>query len=156
MPVEIERKFLVRDDSWRGLGRAVRIRQGYIAADESRSVRVRRAGDRAFLTVKGGQGLVRSEYEYEIPADDADEMLDTLCGGPLIDKQRHAIDFAGLEWVVDEFEGAHAGLVLAEVELDHADQIVELPRWIGREVTGDPRYLNASLAKAGRPPETES
>jgi len=151
MPLEIERKFLVTGDTWRGLGRVVRIRQGYLASAESLSVRVRQAGPRAFLTVKGGKGLVRAEYEYEIPFDEAGEMLDRLCRRPLIEKQRHVLDRGGLEWVVDEFEGELAGLVLAEIELDSEHQQVALPDWVGTEVTDDPRYLNASLSAHGRP-----
>jgi adenylate cyclase len=153
MPVEIERKFLVVGESWRGLGHIVPIRQGYLASSESLSVRVRQAGPHAFLTVKGGAGLVRAEYEYEIPLDEAVEMLDRLCHPPLIEKRRHVLDLDGIEWVVDEFGGALSGLVLAEVELDSAEQQVDLPGWVGREVTDDPRYLNASLAKDGLPRE---
>jgi adenylate cyclase len=154
MPVEIERKFLVIDESWRGRGHVIPIRQGYLASSENLSVRVRQAGQRAFLTVKGGAGLVRAEYEYEIPLDEAAEMLDRLCRPPLIEKRRHVLDLDGIEWVVDEFDGALSGLVLAEVELDSAEQQVAMPGWVGREVTDDPRYLNASLAKHGLPPET--
>jgi adenylate cyclase len=152
MPVEIERKFLVRGESWRG-GAAISIRQGYLAAGPSLSVRVRRAGAAAFITVKGGAGLVRAEYEYAIPPADADEMLAQLCRHPLVEKQRHEVRFAGLDWVVDEFEGALAGLVLAEIELDDPEQPVPLPPWVGLEVTEDPRYLNANLAQSGRPPK---
>ena len=154
MPVEIERKFLVIGEAWRGQGRVVRIRQGYLASSESLSVRVRQAGPRGFLTVKGGSGLVRAEYEYEIPFEEAAEMLDRLCRRPLIEKQRHVLELDGIEWVVDEFEGDLAGLVLAEVELEHADQRVALLGWLGREVTDDPRYLNASLSQFGLPSET--
>jgi CYTH domain-containing protein len=153
MPLEIERKFLVAGDGWRGLGTVVPIRQGYLASSEGLSVRVRQAGPRGFLTVKGGKGIVRAEYEYEIPLDEATEMLDRLCRPPLIEKQRHVLDLDGIEWVVDEFEGALAGLILAEIELESAEQQVALPDWLGREVTDDPRYLNASLAKDGLPRE---
>ncbi len=153
MPLEIERKFLVANEGWRGLGHVIPIRQGYLASSEALSVRVRQAGPRAFLTVKGGKGIVRAEYEYEIPLDEATEMLDRLCRPPLIEKRRHVLDLDGIEWVVDEFDGALAGLVLAEVELDSAEQQVALPDWLGREVTDDPRYLNASLAKNGLPRE---
>ncbi|MGB8843201.1 MAG: CYTH domain-containing protein [Aliidongia sp.] len=153
MPVEIERKFLVRDARWRGSAAALPLRQGYLTAGPDVSVRIRRAGGAGFITVKSGVGLVRAEYEYPIPPADADEMLDTLCARPLIEKHRHEVEFAGLVWVVDKFDGALAGLVLAEIELEHAAQEVPLPPWIGREVTGDPRYLNANLAKFGLPPE---
>jgi adenylate cyclase len=151
MPLEIERKFLVRSDAWRGSADAVQIRQGYIASSPILSVRIRRAGTQGFITVKGGQGLVRAEYEYPIPPEEADEMLDTLCARPLLEKRRHRVPFAGAVWEVDEFEGSLAGLIVAEIELSHAGQIVELPGWIGREVTDDPRYLNVNLAKSGRP-----
>jgi adenylate cyclase len=153
MPVEIERKFLVRDANWRAGAAPLHLRQGYITARPDVSVRIRRAGTAGFITVKSGAGLVRAEYEYAIPPTDADEMLDTLCARPLIEKHRHEVEFAGLVWAVDEFEGALAGLVLAEIELDDAAQEVPLPPWIGREVTGDPRYLNANLAKFGLPPD---
>jgi adenylate cyclase len=153
MPVEIERKFLVRDGAWRDGATVTRIRQGYIVAGPAVSVRIRRAGTSGFITVKSGAGLIRSEYEYAIPPDEADEMLDTVCVRPLIEKHRHHVRFADLDWVVDEFDGALAGLVMAEIELDDAEQDVPLPPWVGREVTGDPRYLNANLAKSGLPPE---
>lgn len=153
MPFEIERKFLVETDSWRGDAAPTRIRQGYLATSPTLSVRIRRAGEAAFMTVKGGAGVVRTEYEYTIPVGDADEMLDTLCARPLIEKRRHLVPVAGVQWEVDEFDGALAGLVLAELELDSADQPVELPDWVGREVTDDPRYLNANLARCGLPSE---
>jgi len=151
MPLEIERKFLVRSDDWRGGAAAVQIRQGYLAASPTLSVRIRRAGALAFITVKGGQGIVRTEYEYPIPPDEADEMLDTLCARPLLEKRRYVVPVAGADWEVDEFEGALAGLIVAEIELGHAEQTIELPSWVGREVTDDPRYLNANLAKSGLP-----
>ncbi len=151
MPLEIERKFLVAGDGWRGLGHVIPIRQGYLASSEGLSVRVRQAGTQGFLTVKGGKGIVRAEYEYAIPLDEATEMLDRLCRPPLIEKKRHVLDLDGIEWVVDAFEGALAGLILAEIELESAEQQIALPDWLGREVTDDPRYLNASLAKDGLP-----
>jgi adenylate cyclase len=109
---------------------------------------VRIFGEAAFITIKGGkQGISRPEYEYPIPRADAEELLETLCRRPLIEKTRHTLHYGGLEWVVDVFAGDNAGLVLAEVELDSADQSVELPPWAGREVTHDPRYLNVNLAR---------
>ena len=154
MPLEIERKFLVKTESWRGAEEPIRIRQGYLAAGPSLSVRIRRAGEAAFITVKGGAGLIRSEYEYPIPVPDADEMLDLLCTRPLIEKRRHRITVADALWEVDEFDGALAGLVVAELELASPDQRIELPDWVGREVTDDPRYLNANLARWGLPAES--
>jgi adenylate cyclase len=150
MSKEIERKFLVRSDGWRpGPGEGgLPIRQGYLSSERDCTVRVRTLGDRAFITVKGAPvGTVRAEYEYEIPVTDAHEMLDTLCGGPLIEKTRHELDVAGRQWVVDVFAGDNDGLVVAEVELEEEGQAVELPDWVTEEVTHDPRYLNVNLVK---------
>ncbi len=146
MPQEIERKFLVKDDSWRVPGTGTLYRQGYLSTVPERSVRVRLIQDRGYLTVKGASsGAVRAEYEYEIPADEASEMLDRLCERPLIEKTRYRVEYQGLTWEIDEFAGSNAGLVIAEVELDEVDQDIVLPDWVGREVTGEPRYYNASL-----------
>jgi len=146
MALEIERKYLVAGTDWRVPGSGTHYRQGYLSTVPERSVRVRIAGDKAYLTVKGaGTGAVRAEYEYAIPVKDACEMLDNLCKRPLIEKTRYTIEIQGLTWEVDEFRGANAGLVIAEVELEKEDQAIELPDWIGREVTGDPRYYNAYL-----------
>jgi adenylate cyclase len=146
MPLEIERKYLLRNDSWRSLGEGKRYRQGYLSTEPGRTVRVRVAAGRGFITVKGlTVNVTRPEYEYAIPVEDADEMLDTLCLKPIIEKVRYTIEHAGLLWEVDEFEGENAGLVIAEVELTEADQTILLPDWIGKEVTDDARYYNASL-----------
>jgi CYTH domain-containing protein len=143
---EIERKFLVKTDEWRGQAAGKRYRQGYLSTVKERTVRVRTAGEKGFLTIKGiTVGASRPEYEYEIPVGDADEMLDGLCEKPLIEKTRYRIPDAGLTWEVDEFEGDNAGLITAEVELKDENQSVSLPAWIGQEVTGDPRYFNANL-----------
>lgn len=149
MGVEIERKFLVVGEAWRQ-GDGERLSQGYLNRDKQRTVRVRLAGppggERGWLTVKGpSAGAVRAEFEYEIPADDARQLL-TLCDGPRIEKCRRRIDHAGLVWEVDEFFGDNAGLVVAELELERADQPFEPPAWLGAEVTDDPRYFNSSLA----------
>lgn len=146
MPLEVERKFLVNGTGWRE-GRATRIRQGYLTTDPARSVRVRLAGDRAWLTIKGAaDGATRAEYEYPIPAGQAAELLDNLCLAPLIEKIRYRVEHAGLLWEVDEFLGENEGLVLAEVELSDPGQAVEMPDWVGAEVTGDERYYNQTLA----------
>lgn len=150
--VEIERKFLVRDLSWREGAEGQRIRQGYIARGESSegstTVRVRTRGDKGFLTVKADKDASsRWEFEYEIPADDANRMLELLSLKPPIDKVRYKVDVDGLTWEVDVFEGANAGLVLAEVELTRPDQPFTLPDWAGAEVTGDPRFFNAYLSE---------
>lgn len=146
MAIEIERKFLVKDETWR-IGRTGEaIRQGYLCAVPEQSVRVRTVGRRAFLTIKAIKGgFSRYEYEYEIPLDDASEMLDRICERPLIEKTRYTLDVSGLEWTVDVFSGDNEGLVVAEVELEREDQEIEIPRWAGREVTGEPRFLNANL-----------
>jgi adenylate cyclase len=145
MGTEIERKFLLRDDSWRG-GQGQLMRQGYLSAGEGITVRVRIAGPRAWLTVKGpAAGAGRAEFEYPIPLADAEDMLGTLCRGPLVEKRRYEISYQGLTWEVDEFLGDNAGLLVAEVELESATQSVPLPPWVGEEVTGDPRYYNSSL-----------
>ncbi len=146
MAKEIERKFLVKGESWRGLDSGKRYRQGYLSTSKERTVRVRTAGDKGFITVKGiNTGATRAEYEYEIPFPDAVEMLDQLCERPLIEKTRYRISFGGLTWEVDEFEGANKGLITAEVELKDENQAVSIPDWIGQEVTNDPRYYNANL-----------
>lgn len=147
MSVEIERKFLVLDDSWRNdVTSSMRLRQGYLAADEDLSIRVRLAGDTATLTIKKRiNDARRLEFEYEIPAEDAHALLDRVCRRLLIEKTRHILDHGGATWEIDVFEGDNGGLVVAEVELDHESRLLEKPTWAGKEVTGDSRYYNASL-----------
>lgn len=146
MAKEIERKFLVSGEDWRALARGTRYRQGYLSTVKERTVRVRTIDDRAFLTVKGvSVGATRSEYEYEIPAADADEMLNALCEKPIIEKNRYKIPLGGITWEVDEFLGVNEGLIVAEVELQSEDQSLPKPAWIGEDVTDDPRYFNANL-----------
>ena len=148
MGVEIERKFLLQGDAWRGLGQAVLLRQGYLSSARERVVRVRIEGEQAMLTIKGANvGATRGVWEYPIPLDDAVELLDGLCEQPLIEKVRHRIEHAGMVWEVDEFLGANAGLVVAEIELASEDQPFEKPEWIGVEVSGDARYYNANLIR---------
>lgn len=149
MAKEIERKFLLADDRWRGeIRRSLRMRQGYLAGGARASVRVRIAGDEARLNIKGG-GLVavRDEFEYAIPLDEAAYMLEALAEQPLVEKTRHFVPYDGFEWEIDEFHGENAGLVVAEIELEAADQAFELPPWLGREVTHLQRYYNVSLVK---------
>jgi CYTH domain-containing protein len=142
---EIERKFLVTSDAWRG-GAGTSIRQGYLSLDPERTVRIRTAGDKAWITIKGlSKGAARDEFEYAIPLKDADAMLDRLRVGPVLEKTRTRVPFAGRVWEVDEFRGENAGLVVAELELDAEDATVALPPWVGREVTQDPRYYNSNL-----------
>ncbi len=146
MGKEIERKFLVKGDAWRALGQGSPFRQGFLSTVKERVVRVRLAGAKDTLTVKGlTRGVSKLEFEYEIPPEDAGQLLDELCEHPLIDKTRYRIDHEGLVWEVDEFHGDNQGLVVAEVELADEDQEISLPPWIGEEVSGDPRYFNSNL-----------
>lgn len=148
MTKEIERKFLVKGDAWRALAKGTTYRQGYLNSVKERTVRVRTAEDKAYLTVKGlSVGATRPEYEYEIPFDEGKAMLDTLAEKPLIEKKRYKIPAGVLTWEIDEFLGDNAGLIVAEVELTSEDQAFDMPAWIGEEVTGDPRYYNANLIK---------
>jgi CYTH domain-containing protein len=146
MPLEIERKYLVNGEGWRAHGSGVPCRQGYLSTVPERTVRVRLIRDKGYLTIKGiSVGATRAEYEYEVPAGEASEMLDKLCERPLIEKTRYRVEHQGLTWEIDEFDGDNAGLIIAEVELEEEDQVIMLPDWVGKEVTGDPRYYNASL-----------
>jgi adenylate cyclase len=149
MAIEIERKFRLADDSWRqGVQRKTLLRQGYIANTRRASVRVRLAGEAGWLSVKAmTPGLSRAEYEAAIPAAEANEMLDRLCEGPLIEKWRHIVPYQGSEWEIDEFLGANAGLVIAELELDAEDAPFARPPWLGVEVTHDERYYNFRLSQ---------
>lgn len=148
MASEIERKFLVKDDRWRSLGTGTLYRQGYISTQAKITVRVRVVGNQGYLTIKGPSlGQVRTEFEYPIPLEDAQEMLDTMCDRPLIEKIRYKIQQGDLTWEVDEFISENQGLIVAEVELNHENQSVDLPAWIGEEVSHDPRYFNLNLAK---------
>ena len=146
MPREIERKYRVKGNGWRDHGAGVPYRQGYLSTVAERTVRVRLIRDKGWLTIKGiTVGATRAEYEYEIPSDEASEMLDNLCERPLIEKTRYRVEHQGLIWEVDEFDGDNAGLIIAEVELDDEDQTIVLPDWVGEEVTGDARFFNANL-----------
>ena len=152
MAQEIERKFLVCSDAWRVDARkaaptGVHIRQGYLSTSAARSVRVRTAGERGTLTVKGTKvGPRASEFEYSIPLEDARQMLNELCHRPLIEKTRCNIPGPdGHVWEVDEFHAGNRGLVVAEIELSHEDEAFARPAWLGEEVTDDPRYLNSNL-----------
>ena len=148
MKIEIERKFLLKDNSWRNGATGILYRQGYLCTDPERTVRVRLGGDTAILAIKGaGDGIARAEFEYPIPAEEATLLLDSLCLHPPVEKYRYLVPFAGLTWEIDEFLGANAGLLVAEIELEQVDQLVPLPPWIGEEVTGDHRYYNAWLAR---------
>ncbi len=149
MGTEIERKFLVRSPAWRGKSRReIEIVQGYLSTDADRTIRVRICDDRAVLTIKGRpQGLVRREFEYEIPVEDARQLLADFCEGQLIEKRRYEVPVDTHLWEVDVFSGANQGLVVAEVELSRPDEKVKYPSWIGDEVTGEVRYYNARLVE---------
>jgi adenylate cyclase len=146
MGTEIERKFLVTGETWRSAP-GTRTTQGYLSRDPNRTVRVRIAGDHAWLTIKGRTtGATRAEFEYEIPLDDARALL-ALCDTPIIDKIRRKISHDGHLWEVDEFIGENQGLIIAEIELDSESQPFTRPPWLGLEVTGDARYYNANLCQ---------
>ena len=147
MPNEIERKFLVASDDWKKLAtHNVRIRDGLIAASDGRKVRVRIAGQKATIAIKGKQtGFVRPEFEYEIPMRDAEEMLRTICDNRRLEKDRHYVPHAGFVWEIDVYDGILKGVVIAEIELDKEDRKLELPYWVGEEITNDPRYSKINM-----------
>lgn len=146
MAKEIERKYLVTDDSYKRLAVASHhITQGYISRRKEGTVRIRLRDGRAFLTVKGvTDGITRNEWEYEIPADDAREMLSHVCQGNIVEKTRYLIPYEGLTWEVDSFTSPRL-MTVAEVELPSPDFIPALPSFIGKEVSGDPAYYNSNL-----------
>ena len=148
MGKEIERKFIVEGNEYKELSKAVLYRQGYLCSDMKRTVRVRVCGNKGYITVKGkSRGSTRPEYEYEIPADDANEMLENLCEKPIIEKFRYKYSFEGFIWEIDEFLGENQGLVIAEIELPDENTKFSKPVWIGKEVTGMPEYYNSSLVQ---------
>jgi len=145
---EIERKFLVTGEPWKSFPPGTRYRLGYLSAQPERSVRVRSDGRSGKLTIKGiTRGATRDEFEYDIPLPDAEYLLDHLCERPLIEKIRHKVAVGGRTWEVDVFEGDNAGLVVAEIELEDEGQKFDLPIWVSREVSDDPRYFNANLIR---------
>jgi adenylate cyclase len=145
---EIERKFLVDTAKWQPKDSGTAFRQGYLSSAKERVVRVRTAGDRGFLTIKGQTvGATRAEFEYPIPSADAAALLDQLCERPLIEKTRHDERIGGNLWEIDVFHGENEGLVVAEVELASETQIFAKPDWAAREVSNDPRYFNNNLLK---------
>ena len=156
MAQEIERKFLVVSDGWKALVKSSSLlRQGYLSSNAKATVRVRTWDDsKAQLTLKGAsRGMVRAEYEYDIPMADAVEML-AMAEPHVLEKRRYLVPFGGLTWEIDVFEGRHAGLVIAEVELEHEGQQVTLPDWVGTEVTDDDRYYNATLSRDAGVPQS--
>ena len=146
MGKEIERKFLIDQSIIGDLKNGSQIKQGYISTTNNTVVRVRVADQKAYLTLKGeNSGATRSEFEYEIPTNDAEEIILELCSGPIIDKTRYVQTYKGHTWEIDVFHGDNKGLVVAEVELENEDEHVEMPKWIQKEVTSDKRYYNSNL-----------
>lgn len=150
MAVEIERKFLLASEAWRsGAESAVRMVQGYFELlPPSPTVRVRIAGEKAFLTVKGPvRNISRSEFEYEVPVADAEAMLREFCGGRVVEKVRYLVPYGGFVWEVDEYFGENEGLFTAEIELDGEEASFSVPPWLGPEVSADRRYSNGALSR---------
>jgi len=146
MAEEIERKFLVIDDSWKSsITRSVHIRDGLIASDDGRKVRVRISDQSATITIKGQRvGVIRPEFEYPIPLSDAQELL-RMCESHHLEKRRYCVPYEGLNWQIDVYEGTLKGIVLAEIEMKTANQTFNIPRWIGREVTNDPKFRKINM-----------
>jgi len=146
--LEIERKYLLESMEWKheNILSVTKIKQGYLFEDQGKSVRIRIRADKAFLTIKMGQGITRNEFEYMIPVSDAEEMIEKAALRCL-EKDRYVIHYKGNEWEIDEFKGKYEGLVLAEIELADENDEIEFPSWIGQEVTNDPAYLNVNLFK---------
>ncbi|MFM6946968.1 MAG: CYTH domain-containing protein [Flavobacteriales bacterium] len=152
---EIERKFLVENDQWKQaqiIGKRT-LKQGYLLRESDRSVRIRMTDNMAFFTVKLGVGISRSEFEYEIPVEEAQAMI-TEANLKCLEKTRFYIQHNADTWELDVFHGALEGLVIAELELESEDQLIELPSWVGKEVTLDPNYLNANLIERVEYPES--
>ncbi len=149
MATEIERKFLLVSDEWRALvSHSEAFRQGYLSKSKRASVRVRIADDQATLNIKGMTlGIQRLEHEFPLPLAEATELLNELCERPLIEKTRHIVEFGGKIWEIDEFHGDNAGLIVAEVELDSADEIITMPDWAGKDVSHLERYYNVCLTQ---------
>ncbi len=149
MAIEIEHKFLLANDDWRALvSHSATYRQGYLSSDEHSSMRVRVADDKAWLNIKSATiGTQRQEFEYEIPVSEANEILDSLCHKPLIEKTRYFVTYDKHVWEIDEFAGENQGLIVAEVELDEVGENFSKPSWLGLEVTEDIRYYNNQLSK---------
>jgi adenylate cyclase len=149
MAIEIEKKFTLKNENWRQQVRKSKsYRQGYLAGNDRASVRVRIEDDQANLNIKSATlGVFRKEFEYHIPLEEAQELLDELCEKPLIEKTRHFVEFGGKTWEVDEFWGDNEGLIVAEVELDSEHEEFALPDWAGKDVSHDKRYYNVSLVK---------
>jgi len=148
MAKEIERKFLVKNLKFKELGYSYKIEQSYICIEDGRVVRVRRCSNHAFLTIKSASvGFSRYEFEYEIPVDDAQKMLETVCIQPTLKKERYVVIFENKKWEIDVFEQENSGLIIAEIELESEDETFNIPDFIGQEVTNDERYYNSYISK---------
>jgi adenylate cyclase len=149
MATEIERKFLVANENWKSAAEApTHYRQGYLSTEGRAAIRVRLSDKGAVLTIKASvAGTTRAEFEYDMPAEDAHELLDNFCVGTVIEKSRYCLQHQGHLWEIDVFAGDNAGLVMAEVELKSEAEDIQRPDWLGEEVTGDARYYNDYLAK---------
>lgn len=152
MKVEIERKFLLATNAWqKEISNSKDLWQAYLCTDKERSIRIRHDGAKAYITIKGApqdpDARICPEFEYEIPLNDAKDLLN-LCVTPVIEKTRHDVLHKGLKWEIDVYKGKLAGLVVAEIELQTADQSFDCPDWLGAEITLDPAYKNANLAKS--------
>jgi adenylate cyclase len=147
MAIEIEHKFLLANDDWRGcVQQSVKYKQGYLSSQPTSSIRIRIADNQAWLNIKSATiGTQRLEFEYEIPLDDAEEIMECLCTKPLIEKTRHFVPNDGDLWEIDEFEGDNKGLIIAEIELLEVDKVFTKPPWLGAEVTHELRYYNNDL-----------
>ena len=146
MGVEIERKFLVLNNDWKTAATGSYLKQGYISSTPGKIVRVRIEGDTATLTIKGlSTGLTCGEWNYSIPLTEAQELLETVCQQPLIEKTRYRLPMGDLTWEIDEFLGVNAGLVVAEIELPSEEFLFDHPEWLGEDVSHDRRYANANL-----------
>jgi len=149
MAQEIERKFLILNDDWKQhVSHSDYYRQGYLSGSDKCSIRIRISNDKAFLNIKSATlGIQRTEFEYEIPLDEGMEMLQRFCSGAVIEKTRYFVPLQNHVWEIDVFDGANAGLVVAEIELDDVDEVFVRPDWLGEEVSDDPRYYNVCLVE---------
>jgi CYTH domain-containing protein len=148
MAKEIERKFLVLNDDYKKQCEGVLYKQGFLSTHKERVVRIRLVGNKGYLTVKGiTRNISRCEYEYEIPFEEAEHMLNEICEKPIIIKKRFKIPMDSFVWEVDEFLEENKGLVIAEIELEYEHQEFPKPSWLGKEVSGDPKYYNAKLVR---------
>lgn len=146
MAKEIERKFLIDAALWNWQGKPVHMSQAYLCIDETKVMRVRIAGEKAFLTIKSNlKGISRDEFEYEIPLDDAQKLL-SLKVGAVVEKTRYLLEFGGKIWEIDVFEGENKGLIVAEIELEHEDEFFQKPEWAMEEVSTDEKYYNFNLS----------